>query len=112
MKSRRSALYGVAALTLLAAQAFSQTSTGTSVDLQVQGRNPDFSNFSFTRPVAVGAVLPVSCQLGQFYFNSASQPGANLYACTAPNVWTLEGGSGSSSGSGATMAAQLGDFAA
>jgi hypothetical protein len=112
MKSRRSARSGVAALTLLAAQAFGQTSTGTSVDLQVQGRNPDFSNFSFTRPVAVGAVLPVSCQLGQFYFNSAAQPGANLYACTAPNVWTLEGGSGSSSGSGATMAAQLGDFAA
>jgi hypothetical protein len=112
MKSRVSARSGIATLMLLAAQAFGQTSTGTTVDLQVQGRNPDFSNFSFTRPVTVGAVLPTSCQLGQFYFNSAAQPGANLYACTAPNVWTLEGGSASNSGSGATMAAQLGDFVA
>jgi hypothetical protein len=102
--------FGIAGLVLLAGQAFGQTSTGTTVDLQVQGRNPDFSNFSFTRPVAVGAALPSSCQLGQFYFNSAALPGANVYACTARNVWTLEGGSGSSSGS--TMAAQLGDFAA
>jgi hypothetical protein len=112
MKSRLSARSGIATLMLLAGQAFGQTSTGTSVDLQVQGRNPDFANFSFTRPVTVGAVLPASCQLGQFYFNSAAPPGANLYACTAPNVWTLEGGSGSNSGSGATMAAQLGDFVA
>jgi hypothetical protein len=103
---------GMAALVLIAGQAFGQTSTGTTVDLQVQGRNPDFSNFSFTRPVAVGAALPASCQLGQFYFNSAAQPGANLYACTAPNVWTLEGAPGSTSGSAGTMAAQLGDFAA
>jgi hypothetical protein len=112
MKSRLASRCGIAGLIVLAAQAFGQTSTGTTVDLQVQGRNPDFSNFSFTRPVAVGAALPASCQLGQFYFNSAAQPGANLYACTAPNVWTLEGGNGSNSGSGATMAAQLGDFAA
>jgi hypothetical protein len=99
--------FGIAGLVLLAGQAFAQTSTGTSVDLQVQGRNPDFSNFSLTRPMTVGAALPASCQLGQFYFNSAAQPGANLYACTAPNVWTLEG----APGSGASMAAQLGDFA-
>jgi hypothetical protein len=100
--------FGIAGLVLLAGQAFAQTSTGTSLDLQVQGRNPDFSSFLLTRPMTVGAALPTSCQLGQFYFNSAAQPGANLYACTAPNVWTLEG----VPGSGASMAAQLGDFAA
>jgi len=111
MKSDMLSRFSVAALALLAGQAFGQTSAGTSVDLQVQGRNPDFSNFIFTRPITVGAALPASCQLGQFYFNSAASPGANLYACTAPNVWTLEAASGSSSGSGPMMAAQLGDFA-
>ncbi len=103
--------FGMAILAL-AGQAFGQTSSGTSVDLQVQGRNPDFSNFLFTRPITVGTALPASCQVGQFYFNSAASAGANLYACTAPNVWTLEAaGNGSNSGSGASMAAQLGDFA-
>jgi hypothetical protein len=102
---------GIAALALATGAAFGQTSTGTSVDLRGQGRNPDFSSFGFTRPMTVGAVLPASCQLGQFYFNSAAPAGANLYACTAPNVWTLESANGASSGSSATMAAQLGDFA-
>src|SRR5438477_6802060 len=103
--------FGMAILALLAGQAFGQTSSGTSVDLQVQGRNPDFSNFSFTRPIAVGTALPASCQVGQFYFNSAASAGANLYGCTAPNLWTLEAaGNESGSGSGASMAAQLGDF--
>ena len=103
--------FGIA-LALVAGEAFGQTSTGTSVDLQGQGRNPDFSKFVFTRPMTVGAVLPGSCQLGQFYFNSAALAGANLYACTAPNVWTLETGGDATPGSGAMMAAQLGDFAA
>jgi hypothetical protein len=103
--------FGIATLALIAGQAVGQTSTGTSVDLQGQGRNPDFSRFVFTRPMTVGAMLPASCQLGQFYFNSGASAGANLYACTAPNVWTLESGSGTTSGSDATMAAQLGDFA-
>jgi hypothetical protein len=103
---------GMTGLALLAGQAFGQTVIGTSVDLRGQGRNPDFSNFIFTRPMSVGAVLPASCQLGQLYFNSAAPAGANLYACTAPNVWTLEGASAPSFGSGAMMAAELGDFAA
>ncbi|MGI8962239.1 MAG: hypothetical protein ACR2IV_21270 [Bryobacteraceae bacterium] len=102
---------GIAVLALLAGQAFGQTSTGTSVDLGVQGRNPDFSKSAFTRPMTVGAALPASCQLGQFYFDSTASAGANLYACTAPNVWTVEAG-GASPGSGAIVATQLGDFAA
>lgn len=101
----------LAALALVAGEAFGQTSTGTSVDLQGQGRNPDFSKFAVTRPISVGSVLPTSCQLGQFYFNSAAAAGANLYACTAPNVWTLETGSAAAPSPGPVMAAQLGDFA-
>jgi hypothetical protein len=97
---------------LAAGQGFSQT----TVNLLNQGKNFDFSSFPFTRPVTVGTALPSTCQVGQLFFNSAAAAGVNLYACTATNVWTLEGGSGGSggsgnSGSGASMASQLGDFA-
>ena len=98
----------------LVGQAFGQTTPITTVNLQTQGRNPDFSSFPFTRPVTVGTSLPSTCQVGQLFFNSAATAGINLYACTATNVWSLEAGNsgGSGSGSGASMAAQLGDFGA
>lgn len=73
--------------------AFSQI---TTLNLGTQGRNADFSNLPFTRPVAVGTSLPATCQVGQLFFNSAAAAGANLYGCTAPNTWTLQSGGGSS----------------
>lgn len=85
-----------------------QTPRDTSIDLQVQAKNPDFSNFPFTRPIAVGTVLPSACQIGQLYFLASANPGSNLYACTGTNVWTVESGSAQ----GLTMASQLGDFSA
>lgn len=97
-------------LSVLAIQAFGQTTTPTALNLQTQGRNPDFSGFTFTRPVSVGTSLPSTCQVGQLFFNSSATAGANLYACTASNTWTLETGGGSGSSVGASMAAQLGDF--
>jgi hypothetical protein len=87
-----------ALLLIAAAPAFSQT---TTINLGTQGRNADFSNQPFTRPVTVGASLPSSCQLGQLFFNSSAPAGSNLYGCTAVNVWTaLASASGSGSGSG------------
>lgn len=59
----------------------------TSINLATQGRNPDFSNFSFTRPATVGSSLPATCQVGQIFFNSAAQPGANIYVCAQANLW-------------------------
>lgn len=101
---------GMVLLGLFINQAFAQTTTTpTTLNLQTQGRNPDFSSFPFTRPVSVGATLPASCQVGQLYFNSAASAGSNLYACTAADTWTVE--AGSSSTPGITMASQLGDFA-
>jgi hypothetical protein len=100
----------------LAGRAFGQTTPPTTVNLQTQGRNPDFSAQPFTRPATVGTALPSTCQVGQLFFNSAASAGSNLYACTATNVWTLEAGGGSGgsggsgSGSGASFSAQLGDF--
>jgi hypothetical protein len=91
----------------VAGQAFGQT----MVDLRTQSKSVDFSNLPSTRPVTVGTALPSSCQTGQIFFYSAATAGANLFGCTATNVWTqLSGGAGGGSGSGATMASQLGDF--
>lgn len=105
---------GMVLIGLFINQAFAQTTTNipTTLNLQTQGRNPDFSAFPFTRPISVGSALPAACQLGQLYFNSAATAGSNLYACTAANTWTLESAAASAPAApGVTMAAQLGDFA-
>ncbi len=105
---------GMVLIGLFINQAFAQTTTNipTTLNLQTQGRNPDFSAFPFTRPISVGSTLPATCQLGQLYFNSAAAAGSNLYACTAANIWTLESVPASAPvAPGVTMASQLGDFA-
>lgn len=106
---------GMVLLGLFINQAFAQTTTTTTpttLNLQTQGRNPDFATFPFTRPISVGSTLPSTCQVGQLYFNTAAAAGSNLYACTATNTWTLESAPASASSSGsASMGAQLGDFA-
>jgi hypothetical protein len=97
------------ALVLTLSPMFGQTQTitqTTTINLGTQGRNPDFSGEPFTRPMTVGTALPPTCQIGQMFFNSAAAAGANLYGCTAVNVWTLEGGSGTG-GSGGTPVASL-----
>jgi hypothetical protein len=38
------------------------------------------------------AGMPSVCAAGQTYFATDAAAGANLYGCTAGNVWTLEGG--------------------
>lgn len=78
-----------AVLSIMASAAYGQTST--AVNLGSQSRNPDFSNFSFTRPVSVGTALPSTCQVGQLFFNSSAAAGANIFACTQPNAWTAMG---------------------
>jgi hypothetical protein len=117
---RKTCIPHLLVLTLLslgfgASRAFGQTTPPTLVNLQSQGRNPDFSAQPVTKPATVGTALPSTCQVGQLFFNSAATAGSNLYACTATNVWTLEAGGGSGSGgsgsgSGASFAAQLGDL--
>jgi len=75
--------YLFGALTLLA-PCFGQN----LVNLATQSRNADFANFSFTRPWAVSSASPSTCQAGQVYFNSSAAAGANLFACTATNIWS------------------------
>src|SRR5437016_5245125 len=77
-------------LTLVTGEAFGQTVT--SLNLATQGRNADFSGFSFTRTISVGSALPATCALGQLFFNTAASPGANVFGCNQVNVWTVIGG--------------------
>ena len=81
---------------LAAALGFAQT----QVDLRTQSKSVDFSGATSTRPVQTGTTLPAVCQTGQLFFKSDAPAGQNIYACTAPNVWTLE--AGGSGGSGLT----------
>jgi hypothetical protein len=78
----------------------------TSINLATQSKNPDFSNFPFTRPLTVASSLPATCQLGQILFNSAAQPGANLYVCGQANVWANIGNLNIQDSSGNIIGAQ------
>ncbi len=98
---------------LLAGSCFGQT----LVDLRTQSKSIDFSALPSTRPVQVGTALPTACQIGQLFFKADASAGANLYGCTANNIWAVESGGGSGGGSGsgsggASMASQLGDLQA
>jgi hypothetical protein len=81
--------YAVVVLLMLAAPAFGQTPT--TLDLSTQSRNADFSNFRFTRPLTKGSSLPITCQIGQLFFNTAVPAGTNVFSCTAPDTWTAVG---------------------
>jgi hypothetical protein len=65
----------------------------TLVDIGKQGKNIDFSNAPSTRPAKMGTALPGTCSIGQLFFNTAAPVGQNLYACAAPNSWTVVGSS-------------------
>ena len=78
------------ALTILTAQA------QTQIDLRTQAKSVDFSGASSTKPLKTGTALPSSCGTGEVFFNILAPTGANIFACTAPNTWTVQGGGGSS----------------
>jgi len=64
----------------------------TQIDLSTQAKKVDFSNASSTKPLQVGSTLPGTCVTGQMFFKSDAPAGANLYACTSANTWSVEGG--------------------
>ena len=51
----------------------------TAVDLSRQGK------------LGTGTTLPVRCTVGQVFFKTDVSAGANLYACTTPNNWSVMG---------------------
>jgi hypothetical protein len=81
-------LSGGALLALAAGCAWAQT----QVDLRTQSKDVDFSAATSTKPFQTGAVLPGLCSRGQVLFKTDALAGANFYACTAANTWTVEGG--------------------
>jgi hypothetical protein len=83
-----STLQSVAMLSLLIGPALAQT----TINLQTQSRNPDFSDMPMTRPVSVGTALPPRCVAGQLFFNSTSSAGSNLFGCVTTNTWKVLGG--------------------
>src|SRR5579864_3116309 len=62
----------------------------TQVDLRTQSKSVDFSAANTTKPVKSGTILPSACGVGEMYFKTDAPAGANLYACTSLNAWTLE----------------------
>lgn len=73
-------------------------SAQTKVNLASQTNNANFSGFNPTLPITLYAGTPGTCSIGQMVFNTSVVAGQNLYGCTATNVWTLEGGTGSGGG--------------
>ncbi len=69
----------------------------TKVDLRTQGKSIDFSAATTTKPAKTGTVFPSTCSVGEMFFKTDAAAGGNLYACTATNIWSLEGGSGTTS---------------
>jgi len=47
---------------------------------------------SATTPFLTGADLPGVCSIGQTFFKTTAAAGTNIYACTAANTWTVQGG--------------------
>ncbi|MGP0076544.1 MAG: collagen-like protein [Bryobacteraceae bacterium] len=61
----------------------------TLVDLRTQSKSVNFTAQSSTSPFQVGTALPVTCSVGQAFFQANAAVGLNLYGCTAVNSWTL-----------------------
>src|SRR3954462_10222545 len=75
----------LAAVSIAAAQ--------TKVDLRTQGKSVDFSAATSTKPSKTGTAFPATCSFGETFFKTDAAAGANLYGCTATNIWSVQSGS-------------------
>lgn len=64
----------------------------TQVDLRTQAKSVDFSAAPSTKAFQAGVFPPGSCSVGQTFFKTNAPAGANFYACTSANTWTLASG--------------------
>jgi hypothetical protein len=81
MQKRRAILVASCLLALANAQ--------TLVDLRTQSKSVNFTAANSTSPFQAGTTLPVTCTVGQAFFETNSAAGLNLFGCTATNSWTL-----------------------
>ncbi len=84
-------LHKLGAGCVVAAASLSYVVAQTQIDLRTQAKRVDFSNSSSTKPSKTGIVLPALCAVGETFLKLDAKPGANLYVCTAANVWTVQG---------------------
>ena len=64
---------------VLVAGAWHAAGQTTAIDFSSQGK------------LRSGTTLPVQCTVGQVFFKTNAPSGANLYACTALNTWSIMG---------------------
>ena len=84
------------ALVFLSAAGLCRTASAqTAVNLETQSKNINFTLLGNTRPFAMGASLPGTCIQGAMFFLTSATAGENVYGCASTNVWSLQGGSGS-----------------
>lgn len=62
----------------------------TKIDLRTQGKSVDFSAATSTKPSKTGTAFPATCSIGETFFKIDAAAGANLYGCTATNIWTVQ----------------------
>ena len=62
----------------------------TKIDLRTQGKSVDFSAATSTKPSKTGTAFPATCSIGETFFKTDATAGANLYGCTATNIWTVQ----------------------
>lgn len=62
----------------------------TKIDLRTQGKSVDFSAATSTKPSKTGTAFPATCSIGETFFKTDAVAGANLYGCTATNIWTVQ----------------------
>jgi len=80
-----------------------RTLTGTANKITITngggGGNPtftiadalDLSGHASTIPWRVATSAPLTCTVGQVYFDSNDTAGMNVFGCTATDTWTLQG---------------------
>jgi hypothetical protein len=66
----------------------------TKVDVATQTKSIDFSAASSTKPLKTGKELPAWCAIGEMFFKTTAVAGANLFACTDANRWSVQAGNG------------------
>jgi len=75
--------------------AISTAAAQTKIDLRTQGKSVDFSAAVSTKPSKSGTAIPATCSIGETFFKTDAAAGANLYGCTATNIWSVQSGASS-----------------
>src|SRR3990172_4515366 len=64
------------------------------IPIAIMAQQSTIATSGVTRRVVRGTTLPAVCGIGQVFFKTNAEAGANLYGCTSANTWTMLGGVG------------------